>query len=263
MKPLVRRRFGVDLPPGPRGTAAAGRAMAREFVIEGPGGAGRGCSRATHASTAVWASTREVNGPDWSRNGAASCRGTSRSSRSGSARTGSVSRCLMPFLRQIRSNITSPRPLLPSEPVGELLLIVPDCTSSGTPKRASASAKATQTARAVARSTTFAITQNREWSSTPETISASRTTPVVDVVSTSPQPTDDVDLPQLHRPRPLEPHERVLRPLPRPRLRQPVPQQRGDVQPRVAEADHCRASTGEQLSHVTRHRTSIYRVNCR
>jgi hypothetical protein len=38
-------------------------------------------------------------------------------------------------------------------------------------------------------------------------------------------PADDVDLPQLHRPRPLEPHKRLPRPLPRPRQGQPMPQQ--------------------------------------
>ena len=61
----------------------------------------------------------------------------------------------------------------------------------------------------VARSTTFAITQNREWSSTPVTILASRITPGGDV--DQPQPADDVDLPQLHRARPLEPHVKAAR----------------------------------------------------
>ncbi|GAA3638120.1 hypothetical protein GCM10022236_45660 [Microlunatus ginsengisoli] len=51
-------------------------------------------------------------------------------------------------------------------------------TSSGTPNRDSASANAKHTARPVARSTTLAITQNREWSSTPVTIFASRSSPV-------------------------------------------------------------------------------------
>jgi hypothetical protein len=36
-----------------------------------------------------------------------------------------------------------------------------------------------------------------------------------------PQSAHDVDLPQLHRPRPLEPHVGGLRPLPRPRLAKP------------------------------------------
>jgi hypothetical protein len=51
-------------------------------------------------------------------------------------------------------------------------------TSSGTPWRASAWANPRHTARPVARSTTFAITQNREWSSMPVTIFASRSSPV-------------------------------------------------------------------------------------
>jgi hypothetical protein len=48
-----------------------------------------------------------------------------------------------------------------AEPVSELLAIVVKI-SSGTPNPLSASARARQTARPVARSTTFAITQNRE-----------------------------------------------------------------------------------------------------
>jgi hypothetical protein len=40
-----------------------------------------------------------------------------------------------------------------------------------------------------------------------------------------PQPADDVDLPQLHRSRPFEPHKRLLGPLPWPRLGQAVSQQ--------------------------------------
>jgi hypothetical protein len=43
-------------------------------------------------------------------------------------------------------------------------------TSSGTPKRRNATAKARHTARPVARKVAEAITQNREWSSTPVTI---------------------------------------------------------------------------------------------
>jgi hypothetical protein len=75
---------------------------------------------------------------------------------------GWVSRCVMPLLRQILSNNTSPRdaPYRLNRSVNCLPLSV--ITSSGTPYRASACANARHTARAVARSTTVAITQNRE-----------------------------------------------------------------------------------------------------
>jgi hypothetical protein len=86
---------------------------------------------------------------------------------------GAVSRCVIPFL-QILSNSTSPvrGRYLPNRSVNCLPLSV--MISSGTPNRANASASARQTARAVARSATFAITQNREWSSTAVTSFASR-----------------------------------------------------------------------------------------
>lgn len=58
--------------------------------------------------------------------------------------------------------------------------------SSGTPNRVRASASARHTARLVARSTTFAITQYREWSSTPVTTFASRGTPVTGLTSITP-----------------------------------------------------------------------------
>ena len=58
--------------------------------------------------------------------------------------------------------------------------------SSGTPNRTSASASARHTARAVARSTTLAITQNREWSSTAVTTLASRSSPVAVLASDIP-----------------------------------------------------------------------------
>jgi len=74
----------------------------------------------------------------------------------------------MPFSRQIRSNSTSAGRGLVNRPVNCLPLSVK--TSSGIPKRCSASANAWQTARPVARRTTVAMTQNREWSSTPVTI---------------------------------------------------------------------------------------------
>ena len=59
-------------------------------------------------------------------------------------------------------------------------------TSSGTPNRARAWAKARHTARPVARATTSAITQNLEWSSTPVTTFASRSSPVVGSTSQIP-----------------------------------------------------------------------------
>lgn len=80
---------------------------------------------------------------------------------------GLVLRATMPFSRQIRSNMTSPGRGLVNRPVNCLPLSVR--TSSGIPKRCSASTNAAHTARPVARRTTAAITQNREWSSTPDT----------------------------------------------------------------------------------------------
>jgi choline dehydrogenase-like flavoprotein len=77
----------------------------------------------------------------------------------------------MPFFRQMRSNSTSPGRGLVNRPVNCLPLSVR--TSSGIPKVRSAWAKAAQTARPVARRTTVAMTQNREWSSTPVTTLAS------------------------------------------------------------------------------------------
>ena len=69
-----------------------------------------------------------------------------------------VNRCVMPLWRQILSNNTSPP--FPNRSVNCLPLSV--STSSGTPNFASAAANARHTARPVARSTTAAITQNRE-----------------------------------------------------------------------------------------------------
>jgi hypothetical protein len=68
---------------------------------------------------------------------------------------GAVSRRVMPFLRQILPDSTSPFrvPCLPKRSVNCLPLSV--LISSGTPNRASAR----HTARPVARSTTLAITQ--------------------------------------------------------------------------------------------------------
>ena len=99
---------------------------------------------------------------------------------------GAVSRWVIPFRRQILSNNTSPRdgPYRLNRSVNCLPLSV--ITSSGTPNRANASANARHTARPVARSTTFAITQYREWSSTPVTIFASRTTPVTGLTNSIP-----------------------------------------------------------------------------
>jgi hypothetical protein len=76
-----------------------------------------------------------------------------------------VSRAVIPFSRQIRSNITSPGRGLVNRPVNCLSLSV--STSAGTPKRCIAATNAAQTAREVARRTTLAMTQYREWSSTP------------------------------------------------------------------------------------------------
>ena len=134
-------------------------------------------------------------------------------SRSGSVRPGAVSRWVIPLLRQILSNSTSPcGPYLPNRSVNCLPLSV--MISSGTPNRASASASARHTARPVARSTTAAITQNREWSSTAGDDLGLPQLPGRRV--DQPHPADDVDLPQLHRPRPLQPPIRVPRPLPGP-----------------------------------------------
>ena len=66
----------------------------------------------------------------------------------------------MPLRRQIRSNSTSAGRGLPNLPVNCLPLS--DKTSSGMPQAVIAAMNARQTARAVARRTTVAITQNRE-----------------------------------------------------------------------------------------------------
>ena len=59
-------------------------------------------------------------------------------------------------------------------------------TSAGTPNRDSACANARHTDRDVARSTTVAITQYLEWSSTPVTTLTSRTSPVRTSTSCTP-----------------------------------------------------------------------------
>ena len=79
---------------------------------------------------------------------------------------GLVSNCLIPFLRQIRSNSTSAGRGLPNRPVNTFPLSVK--SSSGMPYGRIAATNARHTARPVARRTTVAITQNREWSSRPE-----------------------------------------------------------------------------------------------
>jgi hypothetical protein len=81
---------------------------------------------------------------------------------------GLVWRATMPFSWQIRSNITSAGRGRVNRPVNCFPLSV--STSSGSPYACNASANAAHTARPVARRTTVAITQNREWSSTPVTI---------------------------------------------------------------------------------------------
>lgn len=93
-----------------------------------------------------------------------------------------MSRWAIPFSRQIRSNSTSPP--CPNRSVNCLPLSV--STSSGTPNVCKAPAKAAQTARPVARSTICAITQYREWSSTPVTTLASASSPVTGLTSMTP-----------------------------------------------------------------------------
>jgi hypothetical protein len=73
-------------------------------------------------------------------------------------RAGLVSRWVMPFSRQIRSNSTSAGRGLPNRPVNCLPKSV--STSPGIPSSAIATVNARQTAWAVARITTVAITQN-------------------------------------------------------------------------------------------------------
>ena len=210
--------------PGRQRSRGGSVGVNRSAGTTGTSGSRAWCGRsrlywATKPSTAACASASEVNGPLSS----SSSRRRVRWKRSifpvvvGDA--GWVSRCVMPFSRQILSNNTSPP--LPNRSVNCLPLSVR--ISSGTPNRDNAPANARHTARPVARSTTAAITQNREWSSTPVTILASRTTPVT--TSTSQHAADDVDLPQLHRPRPFPPHKRVPRPFPLPLHHQAVPDQ--------------------------------------
>lgn len=78
----------------------------------------------------------------------------------------------MPLRRQIRSNSTWTGRGRVNRPVNCLPLSVSTC--SGHPYSASARTNARQTARAVPRGTTVAITQYREWSSTPVTTFSSR-----------------------------------------------------------------------------------------
>ena len=85
---------------------------------------------------------------------------------------GLVSRWVMPFSRQIRSNSTSAGRGRPNRPVNCLPLSL--STSAGIPYSCIAVTNARHTARAVARSTTVAMTQNREWSSIPVMILHSR-----------------------------------------------------------------------------------------
>ena len=72
---------------------------------------------------------------------------------------GAVSRWLIPLSVQIRPAITGPGPR-PNRAVNTLPLSVK--IAPGTPCRASAPVRAWQTGRAVARTTTFAQTTNRE-----------------------------------------------------------------------------------------------------
>ena len=72
---------------------------------------------------------------------------------------GTVSRCRTPFSTQTRSNNTGPGPF-PNRAVNTLPLSVK--IPSGTPCFRIAAASASHTGRAVARTTNFADTQNRE-----------------------------------------------------------------------------------------------------
>ena len=80
---------------------------------------------------------------------------------------GAVSRWRMPCSAQMRSKRTSPFPG-PKRPVKTLPLS--DKIASGWPWCSIASMSASHTGAAVARATTLAHTQNREWSSMPVTI---------------------------------------------------------------------------------------------
>ena len=80
---------------------------------------------------------------------------------------GRVSRVVMPFSRQIRSNSTSDGRGRVNLPVNCLPLS--ESTSPGIPCQAREAANAAHTARPVARVTSWAITQYREWSSMPDT----------------------------------------------------------------------------------------------
>lgn len=88
---------------------------------------------------------------------------------------GLVSRWVMPSCRQIRSKSTSAGRGAPNRPVNWRPLSVN--TSSGTPYSAIAVIRAVHTARALARGTTVAMTEYREWSSIPEISLASVTPP--------------------------------------------------------------------------------------
>ena len=94
----------------------------------------------------------------------------------------------MPFSRQIRSNSTSPGP--GPEAAGEHLAVVREDLGRALRGVRIAKANASHVGRAVARATTNADTQNREWSSTPVTIFASepstrRTPPTMSICHSS------------------------------------------------------------------------------
>ena len=102
----------------------------------------------------------------------------------------------MPLRRQIRSNSTSAGRGLPNLPVNCLPLS--DNTCCGQPNSRSACTNAVHTARAVARGTTAAMTQYREWSS----IAGDHLQ--LPPVGQEAGP-DDVQLPEFHRGVPLPP----------------------------------------------------------
>ena len=166
---------------------SSGMGVNRSAGVTGSSASSAWCGRsalywATNPSTAVCAAVSDSNG-SWS---SSSSRRKVRWNLSifpvvvGDA--GWVSRCVIALWRQILSNNTSPP--LPKRSVNCLPLSVK--ISSGTPYRRSAAANARHTARPVADSTTEAITQNREWSSTPVTTFASRNAPVTGSTSITP-----------------------------------------------------------------------------
>ena len=129
---------------------------------------------------------------------------------------GLASRCLMPLPAQIRAGQDRPGPR-PDRAVKTLPLPVRIC--SGTPRRRTAPPSARHTGRAVARSTAFAHTMHREWSSMPVTTLTSvpparRTRPITPICHSC------IARPRLPAPAVLPPPLALLR------VHQAVPDQR-------------------------------------